>query len=217
MRFLEERAESLVILDESEVRMVRKDPYNLVKYKMFNGLRIRYLATSGKSALRVEEEDGGRAFLLELDGHRVRVDDTASVAKAIIEHATMGSADPLFRLWRWHAFVEELGLTVRPTSGVIDITREGVLSILSTVRVDVIEHVAYHDGSKLGKLVFAATERNDWLYRAFRNHSYAVALVGRDETGQVWMHYIPPEYRDRTILDCEIWLAGGEEGDRVLF
>ena len=38
MRFLEERAESLVFLDDSAVRVVKKDPYNVVKYKMFNGL-----------------------------------------------------------------------------------------------------------------------------------------------------------------------------------
>jgi hypothetical protein len=217
MRFLEERAESLVILDESAVRMVRKDSFNVVKYKMFNGLRIRYIATSGNSALRVEEEDGGQAFLLDLDGRVVRIDDTAAVSKSIIEHATTASADALFRLWRWYAFVEELGLTVQRSSGMISVTREGVLSLLASVRADVLDHAAYSDGSKVVKLIFAATERSDWLYRAFRNHSYAIALIGRDETGQVWMHFTPPEYRDRTIIDCEIWLAGGGAGDRVVF
>ena len=217
MRFLEERAESLVILDESAVRMVRKDPYNVVKYKMFNGLRIRYIATSGNSTLRVEEEDGGQAFLLDLDGRVVRIDDTAPVSQAIIEHAATGSADALSRLWRWHAFIEELGLTVQRSSGMISVTREGVLSLLASVRADVIDHAAYCDGSKVAKLIFTATERNDWLYRAFRNRNYAIALIGRDETGQVWMHYLPPEYKDRTIIDCEIWLAGGGVGDRVVF
>ena len=56
MRFLEERAESLVFLDDSAVRVVKKDPYNVVKYKMFNGLTIRYLARKGTDTLKVEEE-----------------------------------------------------------------------------------------------------------------------------------------------------------------
>ena len=216
MRFLEERAESLILLDESAVRMMRKDPYNVVKYKMFNGLRIRYLATLGESTLRIEEEEGGGAFLCELDGRGVRIREAASVSQAIIEHVTTGSADTLFRLWRWHAFIEELGLTVQRSSGMISVTREGVLSLLASVRADVIDHAAYRDRSKVAKLIFTATERNDWLYRAFRNHNYAIALIGRDETGQVWMHYLPPEYKDRTIIDCEIWLAGGGVGDRVV-
>ena len=59
MRFLEERAESLVFLDDSTVRVVKKDPYNVVKYKMFNGLTIRYVARNGTDTLRVEEEKMG--------------------------------------------------------------------------------------------------------------------------------------------------------------
>ena len=40
----------------------------------------------------------------------------------------------------------------------------------------------------------------------------AVALIGRDETGQCWMHVVPPEYRSRSIDSCEMWLCRGECG-----
>ncbi|MGP8125961.1 MAG: hypothetical protein ACLQEQ_08915 [Nitrososphaerales archaeon] len=217
MRFLEERAESLVFLDDSTVRVVKKDPYNVVKYKMFNGLTIRYVARDGANTLRVEEEDGGNAFLCDINGRVVRICDVATVSQAIIEQAAIGSVEPLFRLWKWHALLEELELTVQPNSGMINVTREGVVSIPSAVRVDVLERSTYGDGSKVAKILFRGTGKNDWLYRAFRNHSYAVALIGRDETAQVWMHYTPPEYRDRALADCEIWLAGGVPGDAVVF
>jgi hypothetical protein len=217
MRFLEERAESLVFLDDSAVRVVKKDPYSLVKYKMFNGLTIRYVARKGTDTLRVEEENGGDAFLCELNGRVVRICDVASVSQAIIEQAATGSIQPLLRLWQWHALLEELELTVQPNSGTINVTRDGVVSIPASVRVDVLERSTYRDGSKVAKILFTATGMNDWLYRAFRNHSYAVALLGRDETHQVWMHYTPPEYRERALTDCEIWLAGGGLGDTVVF
>jgi hypothetical protein len=218
MRFLEERAESLVLLDDSNtVRMVRKDVYNVVKYKMFSGLRIRYVARGGATMLKVEEEDGASAFLCELDGRGVRIPDLASVSQAIIEHAVSGSIDPLLSLWEWYALLEDLRLTVQPNSGTISLSRDGVLSIPAAVRVDVIERTKYHDGSQVAKLLLTLKAKNDWLYRAFRNHSHAVALLGRDETGQTWLHYTPPEYKDRPVSDCEIWLAGAGVGDRIVF
>jgi len=220
VRFLEERAETLVFLDDANsVRIVRKDAYNVVKYKMFNGLAIRYVARYGTGTLKVEEEDGGSAFQCEMGGRSVRIGDVASVSQAILEHAATDSIDCLLRLWHWHAVLEELGLTVRPNpgSGAINLTREGVLSIPRALRVDVLERAVYRDGSRVAKLLFTIADRDNWLYRAFRNHNYAVALLGRDETGQTWLHYTPPEYRDRPIVDCEIWLAGGGTGDAVVF
>lgn len=219
MRFLEERAESLVFLgDSNDVKMIKKDPFNIVKYKMFSGLTIRYIARNGAHTIKVEEEGGGgTAFLCEFDGCCVRVSDVFSISQAIIEHATAGSIDSLLRLWQWHSLLEELGLTVRPHSGTINLTREGVLSIPPAIRVDVLERARYHDGSKVAKLLFTVTDKNDWLYRAFRNHSYAIALIGRDETSQFWLHYLPPEYTGRALIDCEIWLAGGGTGDTVVF
>ena len=67
------------------------------------------------------------------------------------------------------------------------------------------------------KLLFYLKDRNNWLYGMFRNHEYAIALVGMDETGQFWMHFTPPVYRDRAIVECEVWLAGGLAGDNLVF
>ncbi len=217
MRFLEERAESLVLLDDSTVKVVKKDSYSVVKYRMFSGLTIRYVARSGARTIRVEEEAGGTAFLCELDGRHLHIGDIASVTQAIIEHAATGSADSLLRLWQWHALLEDLRLTAHTNAGAINISREGVFSIPSAVRVDVLERAKYHDGSNVAKLLFSIREKNDGLFRAFRNHSYAVALIGRDEINQTWLHFVPPEYRERPLVDCEIWLAGGEVGDAIVF
>jgi hypothetical protein len=135
MRFLEERAESLVFLDDSAVRVVKKDPYNVVKYKMFNGLTIRYVARTGTDTLKIEEEQDGSAFLCELNGRVVRMCDVTSVSLAIIEQAATGSIEPLLRLWQWHALLEEMEMTVQSNAGTITVTREAVLSIPARLRL----------------------------------------------------------------------------------
>jgi hypothetical protein len=197
--------------------VVKKDSYSVVKYRMFGGLTIRYVARSGAHTIRVEEEAGGKAFLCELGWRRLHIGDITSVTQAIIEHTVTGSVDSLLRVWQWHALLEDLRLTASTNAGAIMLSREGVFSIPSAVRVDVLERARYNDGSNVAKLLFTIRERNVGLYRAFRNHSYAVALIGRDEINQTWLHFVPPEYRERQLVDCEIWLAGGEIGDAVVF
>ena len=140
-----------------------------------------------------------------------------SMARAIIEHATNGNIGPLVRLLNWYAFLQELGLSVTSESTRLDLTREGVLHVPSSVSAEVLERATYHDGSRVAKLLFTLKDRNNWLYGMFRNHEYAVALVGIDEIGQPWMHYLPPVYRDRAIIECEVWLAGGVAGDNLVF
>jgi hypothetical protein len=140
-----------------------------------------------------------------------------SMARAISEHATNGNIGSVVRLLNWYAFLQELGLTVGSNSTRLDLAREGVLHVPNAVSAEVLERVTYHDGSRVAKLLFTLKDRNHWLYGMFRNHEYAVALVGRDETGQTWMHYLPPVYRDRAIIECEIWLAGGLGGDSLIF
>ena len=218
MRFLEERAETLVLLDDSNaVRVLAKDPYTEVKYKMFSGKRIRYVATDGTHTAKIQENEECTQFLCEFEGREVHVNDMVSMARAIIEHATNGNIGPLLRLLNWHAFLQELGLSVSSDSTRLDLTREGVLHVPSSVSAEVLERATYHDGSRVAKLLFTLKDRNNWLYRMFRNHEYAVALVGIDETGQFWMHYTPPVYRDRAIIECEVWLAGGAAGDNLVF
>jgi len=41
----------------------------------------------------------------------------------------------------------------------------------------------------------------------------AVALLGRDETGQLWMHFLPPLYYLASIDACERWLFGMNKED----
>jgi hypothetical protein len=197
--------------------VLTKDPYTEVKYKMFAGKRIRYVATDGIHAAKIQENEECTQFLCELEGREVRVDDMVSTAQAIIEHATHGNIGSLVKVLNWHAFLQELGLSVSSDSTRLDLTREGVLHIPSSVSAEVLERATYHDGSRVAKLLFTLKDKNNWLYRMFRNHEYAVALVGIDETGQFWMHYTPPVYRDRAIIECEVWLAGGAAGDNLVF
>ncbi len=218
MRFLEERGETLVLLDDSNsVRVLAKDPYTEVKYKMFAGKRIRYVVTDGIHAAKIQENEECTQFLCEFEGREIHVNDMVSMAQAIIEHAVTGKNGPLVRLLNWYAFLQELGLSVSSNSTRLDLTREGVLHIPNSVSPEVLERATYHDGSRVSKLLFTLKDRNNWLYGMFRNHDYAVALVGIDETGQFWMHYLPPIYLDRAIIECEVWLAGGVAGDNLVF
>ena len=98
MRFLEERAETLVLLDDSNsVRVLAKDPYTEVKYKMFAGKKIRYVATDGTHTAKIQENEECTEFLCEFEGREVHVDDMVSMARAIIEHATHGNIGPLVK------------------------------------------------------------------------------------------------------------------------
>ncbi len=38
--------------------MEKRQSYNVVRYKMFNAMRIRYVARNASDTLKVEEEDG---------------------------------------------------------------------------------------------------------------------------------------------------------------
>ena len=218
MRFLEERAETIVLLDDSNaVRVLARDPYTEVKYRMFAGKTIRYVAVDGDHVAKIEEDEGGTEFLCQFDQKEVHVNDMASMAKAIIEHATSGNVRTLFHLLEWHSMLQELELSVSVDSNRLELTRERVLHLPRSVSAEVLERTTYHDGSRVAKLLFTLKDRNNWLYNMFRNHEYAVALIGIDETGQSWMHYLPPVYRDRPIVECEVWLAGGAVGDNLVF
>ena len=218
MRFLEERAETLVLLDDSnDVRVLAKDAYTEVKYKMFAGKRIRYVATDGTHVTRIEENEECTEFLCDFEGREVRVNDRLSIARAIIDHATRGDISPLVRLLKWWTFTQDLCLSVDNQSNRLEPHQRRNPPLASSVSPEVLDRATYHDGSKVAKLLFTLKDRNNWLYGMFRNHDYAVALVGRDEIGQPWMHYLPPVYRERAIVECEGWLAGGAAGDNIVF
>ena len=218
MRFLEERAETIVLLDDSNaVTVLARDPYTEVKYKMFAGKRIRYVAVDRGRVAKIEEDEGGKEFLCQFDNKEAHVNDMVSMAKAIIEHATNGNGSTLFHLLEWHSMLQELGLSISVDSNRLELTRERVLHLPRAVSAEVLERTTYHDGSRVAKLLLTLKDRNNWLYNMFRNHEFAVALIGVDETGQTWMHFAPPNYRERPIAECEVWLAGGVTGDNLVF
>ncbi|MEM0299090.1 MAG: hypothetical protein QXU79_04010 [Candidatus Micrarchaeaceae archaeon] len=45
---------------------------------------------------------------------------------------------------------------------------------------------------------------------------HQVFLIGKEYTGQWWMHSLPPEYWNKSIAMCERWLLGLKKGDTIV-
>jgi hypothetical protein len=48
------------------------------------------------------------------------------------------------------------------------------------------------------------------------NRTRVVALMGRDETNQLWQHFLPDEFIDESLDKCERYLFQAEPGDEVI-
>jgi len=59
-------------------------------------------------------------------------------------------------------------------------------------------------GNIIFKLVLFLERENEYLEEDY--WVWAVALLGKDETGQRWMHFLPPRYYLASIEACERWL-----------
>jgi hypothetical protein len=130
-----------------------------------------------------------------------------------------GNEEQYRRLWKlFHAIAELRAYVITGPDGPMVIGRgaDEKLLIHSSLDVTVDEELTYVDGSHVAKMIFEIKDNNRNLFARFRNSNYAVALVGRDEIGQLWMHFVPPDYRDKPILDCELWLVGGRQGDVII-
>jgi len=66
-------------------------------------------------------------------------------------------------------------------------------------------------GNVIFKLVLFSERENEYLEEDY--YVEAVALLGRDETGQLWMHFLPPRYYLASIEACERWLFGMSKED----
>jgi len=147
-----------------------------------------------------------------LEGHIHGID---MMAEAILT----GNEEQYRRLWKlFHAIAELRAYVITGPDGPMVIGRgaDEKLLIHSSLDVTVDEELTYVDGSHVAKMIFEIKDNNRNLFARFRNSNYAVALVGRDEIGQLWMHFVPPDYRDKPILDCELWLVGGRQGDEII-
>ena len=130
-----------------------------------------------------------------------------------------GNEEQYRRLWKlFHAIGELHAYAIIEPDGpsVAGRGADQKLLIHSNLNVTVDEELTYVDGSHVVKMIFEIKDNNRNLFTRFRNSNYAVALVGRDEIGQLWMHFVPPDYKDKPILDCELWLVGGTQGDEII-
>jgi hypothetical protein len=45
---------------------------------------------------------------------------------------------------------------------------------------------------------------------------YRICLLGKDVTGQPFLLEVPPEYKDKSIVECERWLVQANEEDEII-
>jgi len=223
LELLEERSDALILLDdEKKLHVLGKNSYTLLKYKFYRGKKIRF--TTGKISLEELDQDG--VFVCNYNELPVTVRDSKiQVADAIFRAQEKGDPDGLWSLWSLK--YAESFLAIKVESGArsqVELTREGRLSLPEAIRFHVTDWIEHPDGARIVKAVLSRAMNQTSVDRIFTHevvvrgltkliiNDIAVSLLGRDETGQYWMHVVPPEYRESSIGSCEVWLAGGEVG-----
>lgn len=233
MQLLEERPNELILLtDERKLQVVEKNPYSVLKYIYYQGKKIRFIASDriGTTASIQENIETDGVFECTFNGSKVTVQDSKiEVAKAILECQESGKLDAIYHIWKFRYIEAFLGITIsKGGSRVVEFTPQGHLYIPESVHSEILEWINRPDGARLAKMLFRRGKGNSSLRtdRIFTHEvigktgrattiivsDIAVALLGRDETNQYWMHVVPPEYKDSPIWSCELWLAGGVVG-----
>jgi hypothetical protein len=225
LELLEERNSALIIFDDDrKLRVVEKNPYTLLKYKYYQGKKIRFVAKAAIS-ISLEETDSDGVFECTFNGTTVNIPDSQiQVASAIFDAHERGNLDTIYSLWKLKYAERFLDIkVVVEGNSPVELTREGKLVLPKSALLQILEWVEREDGGRVVKVVLsrALTSTVDRIFthevhvkgrtKVIVNDT-AVALIGRDETNQCWMHVVPPEYRNRSIGSCEMWLSGGEEG-----
>ena len=223
---LEERNNALILLDNNMVRVLEKNPYNLLKYKCYHGKKIRFVAAANDhSKLSLEEDDHEGAFICTFSGITVTIADSqVDVAIAIFEAQKTGTLAAILKLWKLKHVEKFLDINIiLESNSQVELTHEGKLLLPKFVSLEILEWLERSDGGRVVKVELSRGAKSpvDQIFtheiqakgqtRVMVNET-AVALIGRDETGQCWMHVVPPEYRSRSIDSCEMWLCGGECG-----
>lgn len=225
MEVLEERSDVLIISgNDCSVQVLEKNPYTLLKYKYYHGKKIRYVH-GAENDLSIEETDQDGVFLCTFCGITVTIPDSREkTANAIFEAQSTGSVIPLLTLWKLKYVEKFLDISiVLEANSPVELTREGKLSLPKFVDLAVLEWLERFDGGRVVKVELSRKAKSS-VDRIFTHeiqtkqgqpvvvvNETAVVLIGRDETEQCWMHAVPPEYRNRSVDSCEMWLSGGED------
>lgn len=224
MEVLEERNDVLILLDKDDrVQVLEKNPYNLLKHKYYLGKKIRFVSNS-EDKLSIEETNDDGMFLCTFDGITVSIADYVKTAAAILEAQSTGNLLPILSLWKQKHIEKFLEISiVLDANSTLELAREGKLFLPKHVGLSILEWQERLDGGRVVKVEFSRGVKSP-VDRIFTHeirmkkgqtriavNETAVSLIGRDETGQLWMHVVPPEYRNRSISSCEMWLCGGED------
>ena len=224
MELLEERNDALIILDDQKkIRVLEKNPYSLLKNKFYRGKKIRFVARCA-GTISLQETDVERVFECAFNGSSVTIRDSEiQVAKAIFAAHEKGNLDAIFSLWKLKYAEHFLGISVvLEANSPVELTREGKLLLPRFASLEILEWMERADGGRVVKVELSRGPKS-LVDRIFTHeievksqtrvtvNETAVALIGRDETGQCWMHVVPPEYRRRSIGSCEMWLCAGED------
>jgi len=204
----------IVVQDENgDVDLIPMTRYNQVKYASFGGRDIRWSAVANGHCLSAEETAEG--FRCKVDEEVAMTDQKEEVAEAIHEYHADGRVSKFEYVWNLSRMLNFLSLSKRAGWEVNVRRNENALELPRAVRALPQEMATYTDGSRVAKVLFVKDEKDTRQYGVFPELvPVALALVGRDETRQVWMHCLPPSYQSRSMAECELWLLGVDEDER---
>jgi hypothetical protein len=229
MKLLEERGNTLLLInDDGQVELVKSDPCTLLRCKYFQGKRIRLPMVDGENTGSIEEmecdykddnQETKRNFLCTLNGQTLEIDDACTVSEAARSYVEKGSMAEYVSIFRFYMILKMLDIKVEHAidSRAMQLDRDGTLHIPPDVTFFFTELQIYRNGSTVAKAVFRKDpSANHDSYGVFRESRTGVALIGLDDAGQHWMHFLPPAYETKSLQECELWLVGGKEGDEIV-
>jgi hypothetical protein len=229
MKLLEERGNTLLLInDEGQVELVKSDPCTLLRCKYFQGKRVRLPMVDGENTGSIEEmecddkddnQETKRNFLCALNGQTLEIDDACTVSEAARSYIEKGSMAQYVSIFQFYMTLQMLNIKVQHAidSRAMQLDRDGTLHIPPDVTFSFTELQICRNGSTVAKAVFRKNpSANHDSYGVFRESRTGVALIGLDEAGQHWMHFLPPAYETKSLQECELWLVGGKEGDEIV-
>jgi len=227
MKLLEERGNTLLLInDDGQVELVKSDPCTLLKCKYFEGKRVRLPMVDGENTGSIEEmecddkdEETNQKFLCTLNGQILEIDDSCAISEAARSYIETGSMKQYVSIFQFYTTLKMLDIKVEHAMDprAMQLDRDGTLHIPPDVTFSFTELQICRDGSTVAKAVFRKNpSANHDSYGVFRESRTGVALIGIDEAGQHWMHFLPPAYETKSLQECELWLVGGKEGDEIV-
>jgi hypothetical protein len=229
MKLLEERGNTLLLInDDGQVELAKSDPCTLLRCKFFEGKRIRLPMVDGENTGSIEEmecddkdddEVANQKFLCALNGEILEIDDSCVISEAARSYIETGSMAQYVSIFQFYMTLQMLNIKVQHAMDLraMQLDRDGTLRIPPDVTFFFTELQIYRNGSTVAKAVFRKNpSANHDSYGVFRESRTGVALIGLDEAGQHWMHFLPPAYETKSLQECELWLVGGKEGDEIV-